>query len=103
MISHQWLCADIMPHIACKFRNDTKLCNIFGLVVMYACLSDSQDIEVCEHIWHQVQEAHNWLALEETLSVMKLPLLVHQLGDHSQISCITGNDLLSLGGRGNGE
>jgi hypothetical protein len=40
-ISYQWLCAYILPHIACKIRNDAKLCNIFGLVLLYACLSDS--------------------------------------------------------------
>jgi hypothetical protein len=43
------------------------------------------------------------LALEETLPVMKVPLLVHQLGDQLQISDITGNDLLNLDGRGNGD
>jgi hypothetical protein len=103
MISHQWLCEHVVPHIACKFRNEAKLCNNFGLALLYACVSDSQDIEVPEHIRRRVQGAYNMLEHEETLPVMKVPLLVHRLGDQLQISEITGNDLLSINGRDNGD
>jgi hypothetical protein len=51
-INYAWLCEYVVPHISRKFRNDndTKLCNIFGLALLYACMSDSPDIEVPEHI-----------------------------------------------------
>ena len=102
-ISHQWLCTHVVPHIACRFRNDAKLCHIFGLALLYACVSESSLVEVPEHIRHRVHVAYNGLALEETLPVMKVPLLVHRVGDQLQISEITGNDLLNLDGDGGGQ
>jgi hypothetical protein len=62
-------------------------------------MSDSPDIEVPEHIRVQDMTAYNGLALEETVSIMKVPLLVHRPGDQLQISEITGNDLLNVGDR----
>jgi hypothetical protein len=98
-INYQWLCKHVVLHIACKFRNDTKLCNIFCLALLHACMSDSKVIEVTKHILHQVHIAYNKLELEETVPVMTIPLLVHRLGDQLQISEITDNDVLNLGGR----
>jgi len=86
-INNAWLCKHVVPHISQKFRNDTKLCNIFGLALLYACMSDSPDIEVPEHIRVQVKTAYNGLVLEETVPIMKVPLLVHQLGDQLYVSC----------------
>jgi hypothetical protein len=98
-INYAWLCKHVVPHISRKFRNDTKLCNIFGLALLYACMSDSPYIEVPEHIRVQVKKVYNGLTIEETVPVMKLPLLVHRLVDQLQISEITGNDLLNVSGR----
>jgi len=85
-VNYAWLCEYVVLHISQKFRNDndTKLCNIFGLALLYACMSDSPDIEVTEHIRVRVKIAYNGLTLEETVPVMKVPLLVHQLGDQLQ-------------------
>jgi hypothetical protein len=98
-INNAWLCEHVVPHISRKFRNDTKLCNIFGLALLYACMSDSPDIEVPEHIRVRVKTAYNGLVLEETVPIMKVPLLIHRLGDQLQISEITGNELMNVGSR----
>ena len=66
-------------------------------------MSESSLVEVPEHIRHRVHVAYNGLALKETLPVMKVPLLVHRVGDQLQISEIPGNDLLNLDGDGGGQ
>jgi hypothetical protein len=80
-IIYAWLRKHVVSHISWKFRNDTKLCTIFGLALLYACMSDSPDIEVPEHIRVRVKTAYNGLALEETVPIMKVQLLIHRLGD----------------------
>ena len=102
VITHKWLCENVIPNVTRRFWRDAGLCNVLGLVLLHACTSDSPDIAVPNLMRQQVRTAYNELDLDETVPVAKIPLCIHREGDQLVIDEINENDLMILGGGGGG-
>ncbi|KAL7545057.1 hypothetical protein ACHAWF_008422 [Thalassiosira exigua] len=76
--TQQWLFDSVVPHTRRRFANDAQLCNVLGLAVLYACLSDEDDkIFAPDNLRNCVRSAYERLDLEETQPVEKIPLHIH--------------------------
>jgi hypothetical protein len=97
-ITLNWLRENVIPNIARRFGRDSVLCNVLGLVLLHACMSDSTDIKVPDQMRQQVRTAYDALDLAETVPVVKIPLCILREGDQLVIEEINENDLMILGG-----
>jgi hypothetical protein len=87
-IGNEWLFENFLPNIRNKFRNDTKLCCVLALSLLYACMKD--DIMVTEGIRIRVKDAHSKLGFDEDQPVKKIPLHVYRIEDRLMIDPIGG-------------
>ena len=46
-ITYDWLCTHVVPNIALRFTREAKICHVFGLALLHACMSNGPDIKVC--------------------------------------------------------
>uniref|UniRef100_A0A7S2KS93 Transcription activator GCR1-like domain-containing protein n=1 Tax=Skeletonema marinoi TaxID=267567 RepID=A0A7S2KS93_9STRA len=93
-ITPNWLYEHVIPNIKRRFHNDTKLCNVLGKALLYACMSDDPNITVPDILRNRVRSAYNSLGLEETQPVEKIPLHVHRLRDKLLISEVRAGSLV---------
>ena len=87
-IGDEWLFEIVIPNIRKYFRNDTSLCHVLALPLLYACLKE--DIMVPEGIRTRVKVAFSKLGCEEVQPVTKIPLHVYRIDDKLMIDPIGG-------------
>jgi hypothetical protein len=87
-IGSEWLFENVLPNIRNKFRNDTKLCCVLALPLLYACMKD--DIMIPEGIRIRVKDAYSNLGFDEDQPVKKIPLHVYRIEDRLMIDPIGG-------------
>lgn len=84
-VTQQWLFQNIVPHIRRRYRNDTALCNVLVLPLLYACLSNNDKIAIPDELRNRVCAAYNALGNEEEQPVKKVPLSIYQVNDKLMI------------------
>jgi hypothetical protein len=87
-IGNEWLFTNVLPSIRKYFRNDTRLCCVLALPLLYACMNDN--IMVPEGIRARVKVAYNSLGFDEHQPVTKIPLYVYRINDRLMIDPIGG-------------
>ena len=45
-ITNEWLFEHVVPTIRRRFWNDSRLCQVMGLVLLYICVGDNEDVFV---------------------------------------------------------
>lgn len=101
-ISMDWIYENVIPHIRSKFDKDTRLCNVLGKAVLYACMSEDEKIIVPDEIRQRVRTAYEQLNLEETQPIEKIRLHIHRINDQLLISPILEGQLVAGSGSGSG-
>jgi hypothetical protein len=64
-ITPEWLFEKVIPNIRRRFPHDTRLCTILGTVLLYACMSDEEDIFMPNDLRERVRAEYNLLNLDE--------------------------------------
>jgi hypothetical protein len=88
-VTQQWLFQNVVPHIRRRYRNDTTLCNVLALPLLYACLGDNEKIAIPDELRNRVCAAYNALGNEEEQPVKKVPLCIYQVNDKLMIDPLT--------------
>jgi hypothetical protein len=87
-IGNEWLFENVLPNIRKKIRNDTRLCCVLALPLLYACMKDN--IVVPEGIRIRVKNAYSNLGFDDNQPVKKIPLHVYRIDDRLMIDPIGG-------------
>ena len=64
-ITTKWIFENVVPHMRSRFRNDSRLCRVLGLSLLYISLRDNKEVYVPAQIHNQVREAYAELGLDE--------------------------------------
>ena len=77
-ITNEWLFEHIVPTIRRRFRNDSRLCQVIGLALLYICVGDNEDVFVPTQVKDRVRAAYAQLGLEEAQPIKKVQLHVYR-------------------------
>ena len=96
-ITQEWLFEHVVPRIRQRYSSDNKLCNVLGIALLYACMSDEDAIVIPDAIRIRVRNAYSALNLEVTQPVEKVPLHVYRIRDQLFIDPIEESNLVRTG------
>ena len=92
-ITQQWLFNNVIPNIRHRDDRDKRLCNVLGIALLFACMSDdTKKIFVPPEIRVRVRRAYKRLNIEEAQPVEKIPLHIHRIKKKLIINPIGKND-----------
>lgn len=94
VITPEWMKEHVIPNIARRYPRDSRLLDVLGKALLYACLSDEPNITVPDPLRQRVKNAYNALNLDEVQPIEKVALHIHRLRDKLLISEVRGASLV---------
>ena len=77
-LTREWLFEHVVPAIRRRFPNDSRLCTVLALALLYICLGDNEVVFVPPEVKSRVRAAYAQLGLEEAQPIKKVPLHVYR-------------------------
>ena len=74
-----WLFEHVVPNLRRRFPNDSRLCRVLALPLLYICLSSNQEVYVPSELRTKVQNAYAALGLDEEQPIRKVPLHIYRV------------------------
>ena len=101
-ITNEWLFQHVVPHVRRRFRNDSRLCRVLGLSLLYICTGDNADVYVPPELRARVRRALAELGLDTDQPIKKVPLVVYRVEGVLNIDALVGGDAPGSGGNAGG-
>jgi len=77
-ITNEWLFEHVVPSIRRRFWNDSRLCIVMGVALLYICMGDNEDVFVPTELKDRVRAAYAQLGLEEAQPIKKVQLRIYR-------------------------
>lgn len=78
-ITTEWLFEHVVPNMRNRYANDSRLCRVMALPLLYICLSSNEDVYVPTQLRNRVRNAYAQLGNEEEQPIKKIPLHIYRL------------------------
>ena len=77
-IPDEWLFANVVAHIRKRYPNDTRLCSVLALPLLFICLGSDENVHVPGVLRNHVRSKYSLLGLDEEQPVEKIALHVYR-------------------------
>ena len=89
-ITDVWLFEHVVPNMCQRFHNDSRLCKVMALSLLYICLSSKAKVYVPGALRNRVKVTYAALGLDEDEPIKKISLLIYRVNGVLMIDEIDG-------------
>ena len=94
-LTDAWLFENVNPAIRRRFPNDTRLCRVLGLALLYSAMKET--IMMPDSIRKRIKDAYNLLRNDEEQPVKKVPLHVFRMNAKLCIEPVSDDATATIG------